>query len=131
MGFSFDRLTIEVEGKKYSTRYNEDLKNRMINYGNKLQDYRNMDVNTQESIDAACDLVEEALDSMFGEGTSQEIFQGNRYVFDHIDLMQYLLEEANKKKNEKADRYKTLIDNHNSNVKLNRQQRRKQNKGKR
>lgn len=43
-----------------------------------------------------CDIVEEFLDNVFGEGISKDLFNGKKNLKEHIEIFQYVVDEKNK-----------------------------------
>lgn len=43
-----------------------------------------------------CEIVEEFIDNVFGEGISEQIFKGKKNLKEHINVFQELVDEKNK-----------------------------------
>ena len=70
-----------------------------------------------ESIRKECEVVEEFIDNVFGEGLSEKIFEGKKDLLEHIKVFQEIADEKNKKQAELQSLYNRYAPN--------RQQRRK------
>ena len=64
-----------------------------------------------------CDIVEEFLDNVFGEGISEKIFKGKKNLMEHIKVFQEIVDEKNRKQQELQNLYNRYAPNNSNNFK--------------
>lgn len=64
-----------------------------------------------EAIRQECDVVEDFIDNVFGEGLSEKIFNGKKDLLDHIKIFQKIVDEKNNKQAELQNLYNKYAPN--------------------
>lgn len=62
-----------------------------------------------EAIRQECDVVEEFIDNVFGEGLSAKIFEGKKDLLEHIKVFQEIADEKNRKQQELQNIYNRYV----------------------
>lgn len=127
-GFKFKErnlIILEIEDNKYEVEFREELLNKIqtlcVNVEKEGKDAKDGDTAKLKQL---CDLCSKGIDSILGEDAHKEIFSDRKINFvDCCDVLIYIFEEISKYKDKKLNDY-------DSKIPQNREQRRKFNKKK-
>lgn len=77
----------------------------------KSEENKNAKITYSEALRKECEVVEDFIDSVFGEGLSEKIFKGNKDLLDHIKVFQDIVDEKNSKQSELQSIYNRYAPN--------------------
>lgn len=77
----------------------------------KSEQGKNEEISYSEAIRQECNIVEEFIDNVFGEGLSQKIFEGKNDLLEHIKVFQEIADEKNRKQQELQNLYNRYAPN--------------------
>ncbi|MBY6916057.1 DUF6673 family protein [Clostridium botulinum] len=114
MGFRFAErniINIEIEDNTFKVQYNQELLSNITAISVKAQEVsRTLKDNDAESINNACKVVREGIDTILGNGSSEKIFKGrDKDIMESIDVLMYIFDEINKFKNKKLSEMKNRV----------------------
>lgn len=82
---------------------------RFENEANKVieesEKYKDKEISMSEEIKIECNLIDAFLDNVFGEKTSQKLFNGKKNLREHVEIFKYIMDEKIKYTNEISSIY--------------------------
>ncbi|KAI3349034.1 hypothetical protein JW813_05130 [Clostridium botulinum] len=114
MGFRFAErniINIEIEDNTFKVQYNQELLSNITAISVKAQEVsKTLKDNDAESINNACKVVYEGIDTVLGTCSSKKIFEGrDQDIMESIDVLMYIFDEINKFKNKKLSEMKNRV----------------------
>ena len=77
----------------------------------KCQNTKTKEMQYSEAIKMECNIVEEFIDNVFGQGISERIFEGKKDLLEHIKVFQEIVDEKNNKQQELQNLYNRYAPN--------------------
>ncbi|MBN1052195.1 hypothetical protein DV092_09100 [Clostridium botulinum] len=114
MGFKFAErniINIEIEDNTFKVQYNQELLSNITAISVKAKEVSTtLKDNDTESINNACKVVCEGINTILGNGSSEKIFKGrDKDIMESIDVLMYIFDEINKFKNKKLSEMKNRV----------------------
>ena len=83
----------------------EKLENATKKVVEKTEEYKNKQLSMSEDIRVECGIINEFLDEVFGEGTSEKLFNGKNNLKEHINVFEDIMNEKIKYTNDIQSMY--------------------------
>jgi len=118
---------VELEVEYFDADWMERFEKALEVYGKKGQDMKSFEGSTAEGYRKLCAITNEFFDSVFGDGTAEQLFHGKNDLMEHLKAVDLLIEEKRQAHKEMADLSNRYVQRAGA-MTMNREQRRKQRK---